>query len=66
MIIMERFVFWGDVKIIKEQLQIWNCIQLSVKICYIDRDSYDWLEKVEVMEDYLFKEVILESFYKGG
>lgn len=66
MIIMERFVFWGDVKTIKEQLQTWNCTQLSVKICHIDRDSHDWLEKAEVMEDHLPKEVILESLYKGG
>lgn len=61
MIVMERFVFWEDVQTI-EQFQTLNCSQLSVK--NIDKDSHDWLEKAEVMEDHLLKDVTMERLYK--
>lgn len=65
MIVMERFVFWGDIGTIQEQFQALNCIQLNVKICDVGRDGHDRLEKAEVMEDHLPKDTTVAILFKG-
>lgn len=64
MIVMERFVFWGAMQRAVPDLELYP-VECPNRIFDIDRDGRNWLEKGEVMEDHLPKEVIMESLCKG-
>lgn len=62
MIVMERFVFWGEIQTNEEQSQTLNCTPRNVKIYDIDRQS--WMaRKKQVMEDHVAEVVIMENLY---